>query len=154
MDNYTLEERKFVNNICKQLLSQLALEIDIGDFRKHTSPMWKEVTIELKQPQILKKKIFLHIQIINNKFSFDLSFYSNNKEYTIYWYKYLRLKYNKNITLYVNSSVKYAKWIVSEIRSAIEEEKITVSISSQGKEIYDKEIRLQEVLNECKVLAK
>ncbi len=154
MDNYTIEEKKFISSICMQISAQLGVEININDFKKYTSPMWKEVTIELKHPQIIKNRIFLYIQMINNVFSFELSFYNDNLEYRIYWYKYLRLKYNKDVELYMNSSNKYIKWIVSEIRSAIEENKIIVSVSSQGKEIYDKEINLQEVLNECKILTK
>lgn len=154
MDNYTLDEKKFLTNLCKQLSVQLKIQIEIDCFKKYISPMWRETTIELKSPLIIKNKILLYIQSIDNCLSFNLSFYNNGCEYKVHWYKYLRDKYNRDIELHMNSSNKYVEWFVSEIRSAIEEEIIIVSISSQGKESYDKEICLQEVLNECKVFTK
>ncbi len=118
--------------------------------------MGKEVTITLKKPLILKEKMHLFIDSINEQVRFQLEFYKDKTthspytEYTIYSHKYLHERSKRDNVIYISSNYDDARLFISYIREAINTEELTVFIRISECGANEKKLTLKNVLASAK----
>lgn len=155
MADYTLKEKNFIVKLCNELEKRLNVVLDLNDFHKTVSPTWKDTHIYLIHPIKFSNNIVLFLEIDNDIFKFSFEFkIGKHKSCIVHWYTYLRDKYDKDITIYVDDTYENIEWIISEIAASLNEGAIRALIYESNKQPRYELINLQEVLNEYKVLKK